>query len=161
MIKNPLTYEIMTPQSVGVPSTRLVLGKHSGRHALGAHCEALGFRFDRRELDQVYRQFVVLADEVKAVEDRHLLDLIARIHADSPQIERTEHQAPHSIQSAAEPACARVLQPGNGDGYLPGASLSGRHSSQRNGHGNGSGLRAQAAVVGEQEGEQEDYLWGV
>jgi 2-isopropylmalate synthase len=39
MIKNPLTYEIMTPQSVGVPSTRFVLGKHSGRHALGLRCE--------------------------------------------------------------------------------------------------------------------------
>src|SRR5207237_8669240 len=61
MLKNPLTYEIMTPQSVGVPDSRLVLGKHSGRHALGLHCEKLGYLFDRRELDEVYRRFVVLA----------------------------------------------------------------------------------------------------
>src|SRR5262249_8627078 len=57
VIKNPLTYEIMTPQSVGLPCGRLVLGKHSGRHALGLRCEELGFRLERRELDQVYRLF--------------------------------------------------------------------------------------------------------
>ena len=39
MLKNPLTYEIMTPQSVGVPDSKLVLGKHSGRHALSIRCE--------------------------------------------------------------------------------------------------------------------------
>ena len=62
MLKNPLTYEIMTPKSVGVPDSKLVLGKHSGRHALGLRCEQLGYQFDRRELDEVYRRFVVLAD---------------------------------------------------------------------------------------------------
>ncbi len=48
MLKNRLTYEIMTPQSVGVPDSKLVLGKHSGRHALGLRCEQLGYKFDRR-----------------------------------------------------------------------------------------------------------------
>lgn len=76
MIKNPLTYEIMTPQSVGVPQTRLVLGKHSGRHALGLHCEELGFRFSTRELDEIYREFIVLADNLKTVEDGQVLRLI-------------------------------------------------------------------------------------
>jgi 2-isopropylmalate synthase len=76
MIKNPLTYEIMTPQSVGVPDSRLVLGKHSGRHALGLRCEQLGHQFSRRELDQIYRRFVALADEIKTVEDHHLLAII-------------------------------------------------------------------------------------
>ena len=76
MLKNPLTYEIMTPQSVGVPDSTLVLGKHSGRHALGLRCEQLGCRFDRRELDEIYRRFVVLADKIKHVEEHHLLELI-------------------------------------------------------------------------------------
>ncbi len=94
MLKNPLTYEIMTPQSVGVPDSRLVLGKHSGRHALGLRCEQLGFHFDRRELDEIYRRFVVLADRIKHVEEHHLLELIQQArsvtgrvptrHADSP-----------------------------------------------------------------------------
>lgn len=76
MLKNPLTYEIMTPQSVGVPDSKLVLGKHSGRHALGLRCAALGYQLERRELDDVYRRFVVLADQIKKVEDHHLLELI-------------------------------------------------------------------------------------
>ena len=74
--KNPLTYEIMTPHSVGVPDSKLVSGKHSGRHALGLRCEQLGFQFDRRELDEVYRRFVVVADRIKHVEEHHLLELI-------------------------------------------------------------------------------------
>ena len=76
VIKNPLTYEIMTPQSVGVPENKLVLGKHSGRHALGLRCAELGFAFERRELDQIYKRFVALADQIKSVEDRHLLAII-------------------------------------------------------------------------------------
>jgi 2-isopropylmalate synthase len=76
VIKNPLTYEIMTPQSVGVPESKLVLGKHSGRHALGLKCRQLGYEFDRRELDRIYKRFVALADQIKVVEDRHLLSII-------------------------------------------------------------------------------------
>jgi len=78
VLKNPLTYEIMTPQSVGVPVSKLVLGKHSGRHALGIRCEQLGYHFDRSGLDDIYRRFVVLADNIKHVEDHHLLELIPR-----------------------------------------------------------------------------------
>jgi len=76
VIKNRLTYEIMTPQSVGVPESTLVLGKHSGRHALGLRCEQLGYEFTRRELDRVYKRFTTLADEIKVIEDHHLLQII-------------------------------------------------------------------------------------
>ena len=76
VIKNPLTYEIMTPKSVGVPENKLVLGKHSGRHALGLRCAELGYKFERRELDHIYKRFVTLADQIKIVEDRHLLAII-------------------------------------------------------------------------------------
>ena len=76
MLKSPLTYEIMTPQSVGVPGTSFVLGKHSGRHALGQRCEELGFHLDRRELDHVYRRFIALADDSKTVEDGWILEII-------------------------------------------------------------------------------------
>jgi 2-isopropylmalate synthase len=78
VLKNPLTYEIMTPQSVGVPDSKLVLGKHSGRHALGIRCEQLGYQFDRSGLDDIYHRFVRLADNIKHVEDHHLLELIPR-----------------------------------------------------------------------------------
>src|SRR6204780_1148899 len=83
MLKNPLTYEIMTPQSVGVPDSRLVLGKHSGRHALALRCEQLGHQFERRELDEIYRRFVILADRIKQVRDSHLLELIQEARGSS------------------------------------------------------------------------------
>lgn len=76
MLKNPLTYEIITPKTVGVPDSTLVLGKHSGRHALGQRYEKLGYHFDRRELDEIYRKFLLLADEIKTVHDHHLLELV-------------------------------------------------------------------------------------
>src|ERR1700690_1354612 len=83
MLKNPLTYEIMTPKPVGVPDSKLVLGKHSGRHALGLRCEQLGYQFDRRALDDIYRRFVRLADKIKKVEDPPLLELIRDTHKPS------------------------------------------------------------------------------
>jgi 2-isopropylmalate synthase len=76
VIKNRLTYEIMTPQSVGVPDSRLVLGKHSGRHALGLRYEQLGYEFSRRDLDRIYKRFTALDDEIKVVEDHHLIRIM-------------------------------------------------------------------------------------
>jgi 2-isopropylmalate synthase len=76
VIKNRLTYEIMTPQSVGVPDNKLVLGKHSGRHALGLRYEQLGYEFSRRDLDRIYKRFIGLADEIKVVEDTDLIRIV-------------------------------------------------------------------------------------
>src|SRR6202521_545803 len=83
VLKNPLTYEIMTPQSLGAPDSKLVLGKPPGRHALSIRCEQLGYKFDRRALDDIYRRFVRLADKIKHVEDHHLLELIRDTHKPS------------------------------------------------------------------------------
>jgi 2-isopropylmalate synthase len=77
MLSNPLTYEIMTPASVGVPSTRLVLGKHSGRHALASRLEELGFHLSKPELDSTYHQFTELADRKKAIYDQDLIALVS------------------------------------------------------------------------------------
>ncbi len=79
VLKNPLTYEIMTPQSVGIATNHLVLGKHSGRHALGRRCQELGYELSRRDLDAVYKRFIALADRVKTVEDRHLRQIIHEV----------------------------------------------------------------------------------
>ena len=102
VLKNPLTYEIMTPQSVGVPDSKLVLGKHSGRHALSIRCEQLGYQFDRRALDDIYRRFVRLADKIKHVEDHHLLELIRDTH--KPAASATPLFEPLSVAAAAIPA---------------------------------------------------------
>ena len=65
MLANPLTYEIMTPESVGVTATNLVLGKHSGRRLLEQRLAELGHPLSRAELDEVYGRFTALADRKK------------------------------------------------------------------------------------------------
>jgi 2-isopropylmalate synthase len=76
MLKNPLTYEIMTPQSVGWADTRLVLGKHSGRHGLDARLRQLGYKLDADRLKETYRRFVALADAKKHVSDEELVFIV-------------------------------------------------------------------------------------
>ena len=82
-LKERTTYEIMTPQSVGVPESRLVLGKHSGRHALNNRCQDLGYTLTREELDDLYERFTALADRKKGVLDEEIEALIhpAPVHA--------------------------------------------------------------------------------
>ena len=77
VISNPLCYEIMTPESVGVPANELVLGKHSGRHALALRYEELGYTLTRVELDAAYHRFTQLADRKKRIYDQDLISLIA------------------------------------------------------------------------------------
>src|SRR5882672_10764770 len=76
VISNPLCYEIMTPESVGVPANELVLGKHSGRHALALRYEELGYSLNAGELDAAYRSFTDLADRKKRIYDQDLISLL-------------------------------------------------------------------------------------
>jgi 2-isopropylmalate synthase len=76
VLSNPLCYEIMTPESVGVPENRIVLGKHSGRHALSQRYTALGYSLSGVELDETYRNFIRLADRKKRIYDQDLLALV-------------------------------------------------------------------------------------
>jgi len=140
MLKNPLTYEIMTPRSVGVPDSKLVLGKHSGRHALSLRCEQLGYRFERRELDEIYRRFVVLADEIKHVHDHHILELIRENDGEAHRIPPGRVEAAQLAAAAAAGAEEHRLFP--------------------------AGVPAEFSAVplpanSENLPEQEDYLWGV
>ena len=76
MMANPLTYEIMTPESVGVPATNMVLGKHSGRRLLEQRLVELGHSLTRQQLDDVYHRFTELADRKKSIYDQDLLGLL-------------------------------------------------------------------------------------
>ena len=142
VLKNPLTYEIMTPQSVGVPDSKLVLGKHSGRHALAIRCEQLGYQFDRRALDDIYRRFVRLADKIKHVEDHHLLELIRDTHKPAASATPLFEPLPNAVAAAANPLAPESPRP------FPLAP-------QTNAFG------APLPVPGDQHHDQEDYLWGV
>ena len=75
MLKNALTYEIMTPASVGAPATAIVLGKHSGRHALAQRFEHLGYMLSKAELDHAYQVFTRLADRKKRIYDEDLIEI--------------------------------------------------------------------------------------
>jgi 2-isopropylmalate synthase len=77
-LKERTTYEIMEPKSVGVPESRLVLGKHSGRHALKSRLETLGFILTKDELDQVYMEITALADNKKGLMDEEIAELARR-----------------------------------------------------------------------------------
>jgi 2-isopropylmalate synthase len=141
ILKNPLTYEIMTPQSVGVPDSRLVLGKHSGRHALALRCEQLGYQFDRRALDDVYRRFVRLADKIKHVEDHHLLELIRETHKPAGSATPLVERVPVAAAASAQTHVVEAPRP------FPLAP-----------RGGPEGI---SIPVPQEHPEQEDYLWGV
>jgi 2-isopropylmalate synthase len=84
MLKDRRTYEIMRPEDVGVPATTLVLGKHSGRHAVQKRCEQFGLTLSRQDLDVVYRRMVTLADAKKHVSDEDLLAIAFEVSGRAP-----------------------------------------------------------------------------
>jgi 2-isopropylmalate synthase len=105
ILKNPLTYEIILPEKVGVPARRLVLGKHSGRNALRAHLEELGYQTSDAELAECYRMATARADAAKQFTDRDLLSIIHQVRRG--QIRRGKIQ-PNDVpaQSNRKPAPA-------------------------------------------------------
>lgn len=76
MLKNRMTYEIMTPQSVGWLDTKLVMGKHSGRHGLDARLRQLGYKLEAEQLKVAYNRFVALADQKKHITDADLIYIV-------------------------------------------------------------------------------------
>jgi 2-isopropylmalate synthase len=78
-LKERTTYEIIEPKTVGVPESRLVLGKHSGRHALRQRCAELGVELDKGQLDEAYNRFVALADTKKGIVDEEIRKLAADV----------------------------------------------------------------------------------
>ena len=84
MLSNPLTYEIMTPKSVGANATNLVLGKHSGRRVLQQRFAELGHPLTGEQLDTAYHRFTELADRKKAIYDQDLIGLL--VHEKAPTL---------------------------------------------------------------------------
>jgi len=86
-LKERTTYEIIEPKSVGVPESRLVLGKHSGRHALAQRCSDLGVPLTREQLDVMYHRFTALADRKKGLRNDEIAalarEVVAGAHSDA------------------------------------------------------------------------------
>jgi 2-isopropylmalate synthase len=90
IIKNPLTYEILSPQTVGVPNRSLVVGKHSGRHALRMTLKDLGYEASDAELAEIYRRVTTLADQAKQVRTRDIVGIAHEVIRRRPATVATE-----------------------------------------------------------------------
>jgi len=91
MLKHRRTYEIMTPESVGLESNRMVLGRHSGRHGFKARLEKLGHKLDKDALDRAYEQFLDIADKKKEVFDEDLSAIVGDAVRDVPEVYQLDY----------------------------------------------------------------------
>jgi 2-isopropylmalate synthase len=85
VLANRATYEIMTPESIGIPKNRMVLGKHSGRHAFEERLTDLGLSLNEALVEQIFAQFKLLADKKKVVSDRDIEALVMDASASAPE----------------------------------------------------------------------------
>src|SRR5262249_21200916 len=84
MLKDSRTYEIMRPQDVGQSAEQLVLGRHSGRHAVQRRTEQLGFSLTPEELAQVYHAVITMGENRKSIADNDLRRMVDRVRAGQP-----------------------------------------------------------------------------
>jgi 2-isopropylmalate synthase len=112
IIKEPLTYEIMTPESVGIKERALIVGKHSGRHALQKRYEEMGYQLSKEELDRIYSLFKKLADKKKTVFDE---DLVALLHDERSVVPKTfSLEYIQTISGPVPTATVRLSKEGKG-----------------------------------------------
>jgi 2-isopropylmalate synthase len=91
VLKARQTYEIMTPESVGLDSTRLVLGRHSGRHGFKVRLEKLGYKLDKEALERAYERFLAIADKKKEVFDEDLAAIVGDEFRDVPEVYKLDY----------------------------------------------------------------------
>ncbi len=128
MLRNGQTYEIIKPETVGIPKSTLILGKHSGRHALDQRFRELGYDLDDAKLNDIYQQFTALADRKREILDEDLLALLHGSFHDAPE----DYQITHlKVVCGSVPATAEVR-------------LSGPWQGERAANGTGDGPIAAA-----------------
>jgi len=111
VLKDRRTYEIMSAADVGAPWNPLVLGKHSGRHAVQKRCAALGYNFEGDELIAVYRALMVVADDRKTIEDADIVKVVRSMRR-GPVVANDPND---SVEAAAHPVAA-IHESGYGHG---------------------------------------------
>jgi 2-isopropylmalate synthase len=112
VLKEKLTYEIMRPEDIGRPANKLVLGKHSGRHALAARLKDLGFDLGGPELDRAFRKFKDLADRKKEVFDDDLMTIVTDEVTQGPEIYTLEYLHVISGTSVVPSATVKLRKDG-------------------------------------------------
>jgi len=123
VLKNPMTYEIMKPETVGLNISKLVLGKHSGRHALFSHLQNMGYELSDEELSSLFIKFKELADKKKHIMDEDLEALVNEDILRSSEIFKLEYMhvssgttvyPTASVKMLVRGASAKEAQDGNG-----------------------------------------------
>ncbi|MEM7392247.1 MAG: 2-isopropylmalate synthase, partial [Verrucomicrobiota bacterium] len=108
MLKHRETYEIMTPEDVGISGTELVLGKHSGRHAFKAHLEKMGLPLNGEALEAAYQSFIALADKKKVVYDDDIVAIVQDQTAETPPVYTLDYLQVSSGTSTIPTATIRL-----------------------------------------------------
>jgi 2-isopropylmalate synthase len=115
VLVNRATYEIMTPESIGIPKNRMVLGKHSGKHAFEDRLEDLGLTVDAETLESVFAEFKILADKKKLVSDRDIEALVMGAAAAAPETWKLDHWAVNTGSALGASGTIRLVNK-NGEG---------------------------------------------
>lgn len=113
VLNNKQTYEILTPESIGLDTNKLVLGKHSGRHAFNDKLIQLGYTLSKEELDEAFKRFKDLADKKKDVFDKDIDALVSRQKVDVPNTFELEKYVINSGNSITSTATIRVKKEGS------------------------------------------------
>ncbi|MDR1900020.1 MAG: 2-isopropylmalate synthase [Treponema sp.] len=114
VMANRATYEIMTPESVGISQNQMVLGKHSGRHAFEERLKDLGFTVDNGTLETVFAAFKDLADKKKVVSDRDIEALVMGAAATVPETWRLDHWAVYTGSALGATGTIRLARKDGG-----------------------------------------------
>jgi 2-isopropylmalate synthase len=120
VLKNPMTYEIMKPDTIGLSASKLILGKHSGRHALRSHLKEMGYDLSDEELKLVFKKFKDLADKKKHVVDEDLEVIVTEGILRTSEIFELEYLHVTSGTTVIPMATVRLLingRPVQGTGY--------------------------------------------
>ena len=128
VLENPMTYEIMTPQSVGKTESTMVLGKLSGRHAFTDRLNSMGYNLSKEEIDKAFKEFKILADRKKTITDEDLEVLVSHKMAEVPDffgIDNFQIQSGNKMQAMASVTLIHdensVTEAATGDGPVDAA----------------------------------------
>ena len=109
MLAHKETYEIMTPESIGLSENKLVLGKHSGRHAFEDKVVSMGYELDDNALTKAFEEFKVLADKKKEITDRDIEALVCRKGIQVPEYYKLDRFVINSGNTITTTSCMRLL----------------------------------------------------
>jgi len=109
VLANRATYEIMTPESIGLPHNKMVLGKHSGRHAFEERLVYLGYRVDEERLNVLFEEFKALADKKKTVSDRDIDAMVSGSTARTRESIRLDRFVVNSGSSITATSVVRLI----------------------------------------------------